>query len=82
MKSGFLAGIFAVALSVASAFPGAAQAQSGELPECNEGNVWTSQEVVLVDAFGVTRLLYLCTPEGWMLVGASYCSLDGNCSSD
>lgn len=82
MNSGFIAGGLAVALSVASAFPGTARAQSGELPECNEGNVWTTQQVEIPEAFGTTYDLYLCMPGGWMLVGSTYCSNDGYCSSD
>ncbi len=82
MNSGFIAGVLAVALSVASAFPGAAQAQSGELPECNGNNVWTTHVLLVPEPFGVTFETYLCTPEGWVLVGSSYCSNDGNCSSD
>lgn len=82
MNSGFLAGVLAVVLSVASAFPGTALAQSGELPECNAGNVWTTQQVAVPGESGVTYDLYLCTPEGWMLVGSTYCSNDGHCTSD
>ena len=82
MNSGFLAGVLAVALSVASAFPGSARAQSGELPTCNEAALWSVAETVEVDALGTLRLTFLCTPDGWLLVGASYCSAAGNCSSD
>jgi len=82
MKSGFLAGVLAVALSVASAFPGAAKAQSGELPGCDETSLWSVAETVRVDALGTLRLTYLCTPDGWLLVGASFCAITGNCSSD
>ncbi|MBX3712753.1 MAG: hypothetical protein KF800_12390 [Lysobacter sp.] len=82
MKSGFLAGILAVALSVASALPGAAQAQSGELPVCNEGSLWSVAVTTETDALGTLSLTFLCTPDGWLLVGVSYCSVTGNCSSD
>lgn len=82
MKSGFLAGVLAVALSVASAFPGTALAQSNELPVCNESSLWSVAETLQVDALGTLRLTFLCTPDGWLLVGASYCSITGSCSSD
>lgn len=82
MKSGFLAGVLAVALSAASAFPETARAQSTELPTCDESSLWSVAETVEVDALGTLRLTFLCTPDGWLLVGASYCSISGTCSSD
>lgn len=82
MNSGFLAGVLAVALSLASAFPGAAQAQSGELPVCNEASLWSVAVTTETDALGTLSLTFLCTPDGWLLVGASYCSVTGSCSSD
>ncbi len=82
MKQGFIAGAFAVCMALGIVASPAAHAQSNELPTCDENSLWTVAETVQVDALGTLRLTYLCTPDGWLLVGVSYCSITGNCSSD
>jgi len=82
MKQGFLSGIAAVAIALALGVPNPAKAQSIGLPECNEATLWTVAETTVIDLFGTLRLFYQCVPEGWQLIGASYCSVDGGCSSD
>ena len=82
MKQGFLSGVAAVVAAVALSFTGPSAAQSANLPECNEATLWTVAETVVPDPFGTLRLIYLCVPEGWQLIGADYCSTDGSCSSN
>ena len=82
MKQGFLSGIAAVAAGLALGFANPAKAQSIDLPECNEATLWTVAETSVTDPFGTLWLLYQCVPEGWQLIGATYCSGDGGCSSN
>jgi hypothetical protein len=81
MKHGFIAGALAVclALGLGSA---PAHAQSGELPVCNEASLWSVAVTTETDLLGTLSLTFLCTPDGWLLVGVSYCSVTGSCSSD
>ena len=82
MKRGFLSGAAAVVAAVAMGFASPSPAQSTDLPECNEATLWTVAETVVADPFGTLWLTYVCVPEGWLLVGATYCSMDGGCSSN
>lgn len=82
MKQGFLSGIAATVAALAFGFANPATAQSGGLPECNEATLWTVAETSMTDAFGTLWLMYQCVPEGWQLIGATYCSVDGGCSSN
>jgi hypothetical protein len=81
MKHGLIAGALAVclALGLGSA---PAHAQSSELPVCNEASLWSVAVTTEIDPLGTLSLTFLCTPDGWLLVGASYCSVTGSCSSD
>lgn len=82
MRHGFIAGVFAVCMALGIGASPVAHAQSNELPTCDENALWSVAETVQVDEFGALRLTYLCTPNGWLLIGASYCTTSGNCSSD
>lgn len=82
MKHGFIAGAFAVCLALGLGGAPVARAQSTELPVCNEGSLWSVAVTTETDALGTLSLTYLCTPDGWLLVGVSYCSVTGSCSSD
>lgn len=82
MKQAFLSGLAAAALGLALGFTGPAKAQSGELPVCSESTLWAVTEVSRPDAFGTLWLMYQCSPDGWWLIGATYCSTDGGCSSN
>jgi hypothetical protein len=82
MKQGFLLGLIAAAAAFAIGFAGPATAQSGELPECNEATLWTVAETSVSDPLGTLWQQYQCMPEGWQLIGETYCSVDGNCSSN
>lgn len=82
MKHGFIAGAFAVCMALGIGAAPVAHAQSNELPTCDETSLWSVAETVQIDALGTLRLTYLCTPDGWLLVGVNYCSITGNCSSD
>ena len=82
MKYGFIVGAFAVCMALGIGAVPAAHAQSSTLPICDEASLWSVAETEEIDALGTLRLTYLCTPDGWLLVGASYCSITGNCSSD
>lgn len=82
MKYGLITGAFAVCLALGLGSAPPAHAQSNELPVCDESSLWSIAETVETDALGTLHLTYLCTPDGWLLVGASYCSVTGSCSSD
>lgn len=82
MKQGFLSGIAAVIAAAALGFASPSAAQSADLPECNEATLWTVAETMVTDPFGTLWLIYVCVPEGWQLIGATYCSTDGGCSSN
>lgn len=80
MRRAFLAALAATALAFGMAAPAPVQAAT-ELSLCTEANVWSVEVIDLPIVGGYAQLYYLCTPEGWMLVGATYCA-GGNCSSD
>lgn len=82
MKQAFASGIAAVAIALAIGLSSPAKAQSIDLPACDETTLWTVTETSVTDPFGTLRLFYQCVPAGWQLIGATYCSVDGGCSSD
>ncbi len=82
MRQGFLSGIAAAVIALALGVSSPAKAQSIDLPECNEATLWTVTETSVADPFGTLWLFFQCVPEGWQLIGATYCSIDGGCSSN
>lgn len=82
MKRVFLLGAIATVAAFAMSFGGPATAQSSELPECNESTLLTVAETSVTDLDGTLWLTYQCMSEGWQLIGATYCAVEGSCSSD
>lgn len=80
MRRAFLAALAATALALGMTMPAPAQAAT-ELSLCTEANVWSVEVIDLPILGGYAQLHYLCTPDGWMLFGATYC-VGGDCSSD
>jgi hypothetical protein len=82
MKHSLVKGVVLSAISLAISIAQPVAAQSASLPACDEAAVWTVAETSVTDPLGTLWSMYLCTPEGWQLVGESYCSSDGSCSSN
>lgn len=82
MKRVFLSGVAAAIGVVALGFVSPLAAQSTDLPACDEATLWTIAETVETDPFGTLWLIYECEPDGWQLIGATYCGTDGGCSSN
>lgn len=82
MKQGFFSGIAATVFAMALGLSAPAKAQSIDLPLCDESTLWAVTETSLTDLFGTLWLVYQCVPGGWQLIGVTYCSVDGGCSSN
>lgn len=80
MRRAVLTALAATALAFGMAAPAPVRAAT-ELSPCTEANVWSVEVIDQPLAGGYAQLYYLCTPDGWMLIGATYC-VGGDCSSD
>lgn len=80
MRRSFLAAMAATALAFGMTAPTSVHAAT-ELSECTEANLWSVEAIDQPVEGGYAQFYYLCTPDGWMFVGSTYCS-GGNCSSD
>ena len=75
-----VAAIF-VALAVGIGMSAPARANPPGLSECTESKLWTVESLITSNWPDYTELVYLCTTDGWVLIGSTYCS-GGICSSD
>lgn len=79
MRRAVLAALAASALAFGMAAPPPVQA-AAEPSRCT-GATCGREVIDQPIAGGDAQLYCLCTPDGWMLIGATYC-VGGDCSSD